>query len=183
MNAAPYPTQQGMATQQPQTVIVQNPAEEYPSFAVRKASSTGGIQLVLGILSIIFQISATAIEAEYGSTTAGIWAGFSVSLICITMVDTRIHNPRRRREPIFSNLSLKMKKQNWVQGAHLRHLLNPPMHTYLFISVFGGWMYWSDCKKQKIMLQGETSTKQNTQLHIFLDNERICGSSLTGVVL
>ena len=169
MNAAPYPTQQGIATHQPQTVIVQNPAEEYPSFAVRKASSTGGIQLVLGILSIIFQISATAIEAEYGSTAAGIWAGFSVSLICITMVDTRIHNPRRRREPIFVQFVLENEKTKLGSWAHLRHLLNPPMHTFLFISVFGGWMYWSDRKKQKIMLQGKTSTKQNTQLHIFLD--------------
>ena len=110
MNAAPYLTQQGMATQQLQTVIVQNPAEEYPSFAVRKASSTGGIQLVLGILSIIFQISATAIEAEYGSTAAGIWAGFSVSLICITMVDTRTHSPRMRREPIFVQFVLENEK-------------------------------------------------------------------------
>ena len=87
MNVTPCPTQQAVGTQQPHAVIVQNPEEEYPSFAARKAVNTGGIQLALGVLAIIFQISATAIEAEYGSTATGIWAGFVVSLIWITLVD------------------------------------------------------------------------------------------------
>ena len=60
MNSMPCPTQQAVATQQPQTVIVQNPEDEYPLFAVRKATNTGGVQLALGVLAIIFQISATA---------------------------------------------------------------------------------------------------------------------------
>ena len=70
-------------TQQPQTVIVQNPEMEYQLFASRMAVNTAGIQLVLGILAVIFQISATAIEAGYGSAFAGAWAGFSVNSIYI----------------------------------------------------------------------------------------------------
>ena len=81
MSTTPYPTQQTIVSQQPQTVIVQNPEKEYPSFAARKAVSTGGTQLALGVLAIIFQISATAIEAEHGSAAGGIWAGFFVSFI------------------------------------------------------------------------------------------------------
>ena len=90
MSATPYPTQQTMAIQQPQTVIVQNPEKEYPSFASRKAVSIGGIQLSLGVMAIIFQISATAIDAENGSAAGGIWAGFFVSfihIICIVSMD------------------------------------------------------------------------------------------------
>ena len=86
MSATPYPTQQAVAIQQPQTVIVQNPEKEYPSFNSRKAVSTGGIQLTLGVLAIIFQISATAIDAENGSAAGGIWAGFFVSFVHIIYI-------------------------------------------------------------------------------------------------
>ena len=81
MSATPYPSHP--TTQQPPAIIVQNPGTEYVSFATGKAVSTGGTQLALGVLAIVFQISATAIDAENGSAAGGIWAGFVVSFIFI----------------------------------------------------------------------------------------------------
>ena len=78
MSATPYPTQPTGVPQQSQ-IIVQQPGKEYHSFVVRKAVSTGGTQLVLGVLAIIFQICATAIDSELGDAAGGIWAGFFVS--------------------------------------------------------------------------------------------------------
>ncbi len=69
----------GPGVQPPQTVVIERRGSEYSSFAVSRARSTGAAQLLLGLLAVAFQIGATAIDAAFGDTGAGVWAGFFVS--------------------------------------------------------------------------------------------------------
>ena len=154
MSATPYPTQQTIVSQQPQTVIVQNPEKEYPSFAARKAVSTGGTQLALGVLAIIFQISATAIEAEHGSAAGGIWAGFFVSFILVFILTTCLTMTCNGK--FHSNLPLIIANAFWYATFNPSNPFVGITNTHSYILVYGSWLHWSDSKDQKIMLQGTT---------------------------
>ena len=69
-----------MGKQTTETTLIQ-PDIPNPGFSVSSASTSGACQIVLGVMCIIFQISATAIGASMGDVAAGIWAGVVVRLL------------------------------------------------------------------------------------------------------
>ena len=68
-----------MGKQTTETTLIQ-PDIPNPGFSASSASTSGACQIVLGVMCIIFQISATAIGASMGDVAAGIWAGVIVRL-------------------------------------------------------------------------------------------------------
>lgn len=62
-----------------ETTLIQ-PDIPNPGFSPSSAGSSGACQVVLGVLCILFQISATAIGASMGDVAAGIWAGVIVRI-------------------------------------------------------------------------------------------------------
>ena len=69
-----------MGKQTTQSTLIQ-PDVPNPGFSPSAASTSGACQIVLGVMCIIFQISATAIGASMGDVAAGIWAGVFVSIL------------------------------------------------------------------------------------------------------
>ena len=69
-----------MGKQTTQSTLIQ-PDIPNPGFSTSSAGTSGACQIVLGVMCVIFQISATAIGASMGDMVAGIWAGVFVSTL------------------------------------------------------------------------------------------------------